>query len=369
VNLTRVRDVVDNDGPFTTLHVEVGRASENPAEQIQARWTSIRHRLEADRVDPGLVSDLESRVVEPVHLPGEVRRTIVAAGDRVVLDEVQVGHNPRPESLDRDVLPDLSAWLAVADREMPFVLVIADREGADLEVHRATSRGDVETRTVTGDTYYVTKVAEGDWAQKQFQQTAENTWHHNARLVADEVRSLVRRHAPEVVLVAGEERARHEVLHALEEDGAIEARTTVVPVEAGGRAEGASRDAMWQEVHARLAEIEGNRDGDLAGQLDQARGRGDGGATGLQDVLSALAQSRVGLLALDLDAMREHTVRPGDHSGLPVPRSAAGAEELPADRVLVAAAALSGAELAVLPEALTHGGGVAALLRWTTPTD
>jgi hypothetical protein len=369
VNLTRVRDVVEHDGPFTTLHVEVGRASENAAEQIQARWTSIRHQLERDHVDPDLVADLESRVVEPVHLPGEVRRTIVAAGNEVVFDEVQVGHNPRPELLDRDVLPDLSAWLAVADREIPFVLVVADREGADLEVHRATSRGDVRTETVTGDTFYVTKVAEGDWAQKQFQQTAENTWHHNARLVADEVRTLVRRHAPKVVLVAGEERARSEVLHAIQEDGAVEARTTVVPVGAGGRAEGASRDALWQEVLARLAEVEGTRDGDLAGRLDQARGRGTGGATGLQDVLSALSQARVDLLALDLDAMREHAVRPSEHSGLPVPAAAAGSDELPADRLLVAAAALSGADLAVLPEALTHGGGVAALLRWTTPGD
>ena len=47
-----------------------------------------------------------------------------------------------------------------------------------------------------------------------------------------------------------------------------------------------------------------------------------------------------------------------------LPASAQDATGLPADRVLVAAAALTGADLTVLPAAMTHGGGASALLRW-----
>jgi hypothetical protein len=81
--------------------------------------------------------------------------------------------------------------------------------------------------------------------------------------------------------------------------------------------------------------------------------------------LQALAQARVDRLVLDLDALHEREVRPADHPGLALPAGVDASKSLPADRVLVAAAALSGAELSVLPAELSRGGGVAALLRWT----
>jgi hypothetical protein len=57
-----------------------------------------------------------------------------------------------------------------------------------------------------------------------------------------------------------------------------------------------------------------------------------------------------------------------------LPELAASADELPADRVVVAAAALTDAALSVLPAAMARGGGVSALLRWSDnapaePTD
>ena len=43
MDLRRVRPVFEESGPFVTVHVEVGRANENPEGQIEARWTSVRH--------------------------------------------------------------------------------------------------------------------------------------------------------------------------------------------------------------------------------------------------------------------------------------------------------------------------------------
>jgi hypothetical protein len=69
-------------------------------------------------------------------------------------------------------------------------------------------------------------------------------------------------------------------------------------------------------------------------------------------------------LVVDLAALGERTIRPKDHPGLPLPEPAASAADVPAGRALVAAAAMSGAQMTLLPKGMSHGGGVAALLRW-----
>jgi hypothetical protein len=364
MDLTAVRPVFDALGPFLTLHLEVGRTDEDGVEQQEARWTRVRHDLEHHAFPADVLERIGELVRENTHQPGEVRRTVVATETGVLFDSVQPGHSHRAETVDHGDLPDLSGWLTQEDQAVPFVLVVADRTGADLEVHRAATGRAVERREVTGETFYITKVAEGDWAQKQFQQTAENAWHQNAQLVADEVASLVGRHRPQAVLVAGEVRARSEVVKALSGEGVVD--VPVLEVESGGRAAGASEEALWAEVREKVTEVARSADADVAAALDEARGRGEGAATGLDEVLDALAKAQVERLVLDLDALEDKVVEPGRHPGLVLPEPAlSSGREVPAARALVAAAALTGARLTLLPEEMGRGGGASALLRWS----
>jgi Bacterial archaeo-eukaryotic release factor family 2 len=362
MHLHRIRPVVEHDGPFLSLHVEVGRTTEDAAQQRDARWTSIRHELERLQLADALINDVRERLDQNTHVSGEARRTLVLAGGEVVFDDVQPGSSNWPETVQHAPLPDLAGWLTAADQELPFVLVVADRTGADIEVHRAAASPPTAQETVTGETFYITKVAEGDWAQKQFQQTAENTWHENAKLVSEAVRSLERSHRPRVIFVAGDVRARSEISKLLESGGS---GPTILTVESGGRADGASEDALWKEIRQHLAGLQGEQDADLAGLLDEARGRGEGAVHGLEEVANALAQARVDRLVLDLGRAREHLMSAAAYEGLPVPAAARDAE-VPADGILVAAAALTDASLSLLPAGMGRGGGISALLRWTT---
>jgi hypothetical protein len=338
----------------------VGRASENPAEQVAARWTRVRHELEREGLDAALVEQVGERLQEVTHEPGEVRRTLVVAGGRIVFDEVQPGHNPAPEVLEQAALPDLAAWLTAEEQVLPFVLAKVDREGADLEVHRAVSGVATDEESVTGQTFNITKVAVGDWAQRQYQQYAENAWEQNAREVAESIVTMARKHATSAVMVAGEVRARSEVMKALQDQGAEIG--PYLELESGGRAAGASEEALWADVREQLRTLQAARDADVAAQLDEARGRGEGAATGLEEVLPALAKAQVDRLVLDLAAIGERTVDVGRYDGLALPPGTTG--ELPADRVLVAAGALSGADVTLLPASMARGGGASALLRW-----
>lgn len=358
MKLAAVRDVFTHAGPFVTVHAEVGRETEDARAQLDARWGNIRRQLEQEGLDGALIERIGERIHENTRVPGQARRTIVAADDEIVFDDVQVGHSMWPETAEVAPLPDLSGWLRQADGTLPFLLVVASRDGADIDFYRATSDPTAEHHEVQGETLHLQKVPQGDWAQKQYQQRSENVWKHNAEEVADVVRSVYRRHRPRAVLLAGEERARAEVTSALDD-----LDSELIQIEAGGRAAGASEEALWEEIRVTLARLAAYDQQQVADRLSENVGQGRGAAQGVDDVLDALVKGQVERLVMDLDSAGERTVRPAEHPGLALP-AAIGDAELPADRVLVAAGALTDVEVTVLPTQQTAGPGVAALLRW-----
>jgi hypothetical protein len=359
MNLTGIQHLYSHDGPFVTIHMDVSRTTEDASQQLDARWRRARQCLEGEGVDEAAREGLRERIYEPTNVSGEVRRTLVWADDEILLDDVRAGHTTWPEATTVGPLPDLSAWIAQADGQLPFVLVTADREGADIDFYRAISKPYAKHDEVHGSTLHLTKVPQGDWAQKRFQQRAENVWRRNAREVADAVRSAVADHRPRVVILAGDERARSVTAESL--DGL---HSEVVQVESGGRAPGSSDEALWSEVGAVLSRLEADDDQRVTDRLLEKTGQGSGAARGLADVLKALVQGQVERLVLDLEAAHGLTVTPSEHPGLALPSRAANEVNLPADQVLVAAGAKTDAVLSVLPTELTKGGGVAALLRW-----
>ena len=359
MQLGTLQDVYAHRGPFVTVHLDVSRHSEDAAQQIEARWTNVRHDLERAGVDPKLVEQIGERVQQRDDIPGEVRRTIVAAGGEIVFDDVLAGTTPWPESVSVGELPDLSGWLHQADGQVPFLLVVADREGADLDFYRALARTESTHTEVDGKDLHIHKYQGGGWAHRRFQQRSENQWESNAREVAEEIRGVVARHRPRAVVVAGDERARN--LIAGELDGL---QAEVHQVEGGGRAEGSSEDALWQDVRRVLAQIEATDQQALTDRLDEKWGQGSGAVLGLDDVLRALVQRQVETLVVDLQKARDVKVDPSRFPGLELPGNALEHKDLPADQVLVAAGAATDSALSVIPAEQAKGGGIAAVLRW-----
>ncbi len=359
MQLGTLQELYAHQGPFVTVHLDVSRDTEDAAQQIDARWTNIRHDLERAGVDPKLVERIGDRVQQRDDIPGEVRRTIVAADGEVVFDDVLAGTTPWPESVSVGELPDLSGWLQQADGQVPFLLVVADREGADLDFYRAAARSGSTHTEVGGTDLHLHKYQGGGWSHRRFQQRSENAWESNAREVAEEIRGVVSRHRPRAVVLAGDARARSLIAAGLE---GVQAE--VHQVEGGGRAEGSSDESLWQDVRRVLAQIEATDQQALTERLEEKWGQGSGAVLGVDDVLQALVQRQVQTLVVDLQKARELKVDPARFPGLELPGNALGHKDLPADQVLVAAGAATDAEITVLPAEQGKGGGVAAVLRW-----
>jgi hypothetical protein len=362
MELARLRPVYEHPGPYLTVHAEVGRSAEDALDQLDARWTRIRHELERLEAARSLVDEVGERLRANTHVEGEVRRTIVACGDEVIFDDVQGAHSMWPETVDMGDLPDLASWLRLVDQEIPFLLVQVDRTGGDIDFYRALARPVSQHASVEGGTFHIRKVPEGGWAQDHFQQSAEDLWQRNAREVAEVLTKLARRVRPWAILVGGDVRAVQELTDELETAGEV----AVVKLESGGRAEGTSEDALWHEVSVVLADLQAHAEKDVSDRLAEAAGREAAAAVGTAAVIDALVRQQVDRLVLDLDGLADGSIRPAEHPGLVLPERALAATDLPADRALVAAAALQGSHLSLLPTELQPGtDGVSALLRWS----
>lgn len=366
MQLDIVRPLFDRTGPYLSLHLDVSRATEDARQQLEARWNTARRSLEGEEISAEVLEDIGARLQEPTGLPGEVWRTIVATRDEVLLDQFRAGHSTWPESVAVGPLPDLAGWLSLTDGQVPLLLVRVDRSGADIEAYVAPSRPVAEERTVEGEDYQLTKIDQGGWAQDKYQQRAENLWEANAKEVADEITSMYRRLRPRLIVLAGDVRARTDLAGLL---GDLQG-ASVQQVESGGRAAGTSDESLWEDVRRLLAELEAHRIDDLLQRIQRGLAVGEGVVHGVDRVADALVKGEVEQLVLSLDDARAVTVSAADHPGLALPQSALEAGTLPADQVLLAAAALTGAEAVVLPTGvplpreLTLANGTVALLRW-----
>jgi len=297
MHLTALRDLVHRPGPFVTVRADVGRTTEDAPQQLDARWTTIRHALEHASAASGLIARFDERLHERPAAAGPLRRTLVGEADEIVFDDVQAGETSWTEGVDVAPLPDLAGWVARADRDIPFALVVADRKGADIEFHRGLAVPIFDEETVEGEDFQITKVPEGDWAQAQYQRSAENVWKETAEEVAEAVRSGIQRHRPRLVVLAGDVRAR-----GLIEDALAGVGVPLILTDAGGRAAGSSDQALWDDVRRILAETEAHDEIDVVDRLKADQGRG--AAHGLDEVVDALVRGQVDRLVVDLETAR-----------------------------------------------------------------
>lgn len=342
-----MRDVVSTPGPYATAYLDVGRNRENAEHEIALRWHELRQSL----VEQGAHNDaLEALDASVAEVPAEGRgRCLAAAGGRMRLDR-PMPEPPRRLTARWSPLPQVWPYLAQLPRPLPYVVAVVDRTGADLFAFELAPDGLLRTRddqVVHGGEYPITKVATGGLAQPRYHQRAENLWEANARKVAAEADRLFDEVGAELLIAAGDPRARS----ALQAELSNRSRRSLAETEAGGRGLGTSDDTLADAIDGL---VETRYSAQLSDTLTRF-GNQDGGADGLPETLRALREGRVDTLLVRDDPDAEATLFIG-----PEPFQLAGtAEELTqldvrqperdrVDSALVRAAAAGDAQLVIL---------------------
>ncbi|QNN52388.1 Vms1/Ankzf1 family peptidyl-tRNA hydrolase [Nocardioides mesophilus] len=358
---TLLADMYQSAGPFASVTVDVSQDTQSGAHEHEIRVRdACRELLEAGAYE-AVVAAVADRLRADVGEPAPVARTVVANPEGVLFDRVVHTRVSRPR-VSWGPLPDISAWIEAEDGATPFVLALVDHEGGDVGVYSSDVPEPVVETSPGGETWHVHKVPSGGWSQMRYQRVTENVWRRNAEAVAEEVLSRVRS-GPRLVLLAGDPHAVGEVRKGLEGTPA-----EVVHLQTGTRAEDGGVEARQQAIREALFDHAVARRTELAQTLEDRLGRHEAVAVDVDEVADAFVRGQVDTLLLDPEAAAERTLRPRDHPGLMLGEFPV-LKEVPADRALIAAAALTGADVAVERAEALGGRPVAALLRWDQPAE
>ncbi|MGW5720330.1 Rv2629 family ribosome hibernation factor [Amycolatopsis sp. NPDC003865] len=361
MDTTALRGLTAADGPFASVHFDFSHDTEDAAKLLGLRLKEIEAGLSDQRADPATVEAVLRAVRDSEPPVGKAGRSIVAAHGEVLLDR-RLAAPPPAQVVRFSALPYLLPLATHTEETPAYVLVVADRIGAEITEHAA---GRARTATVEGENHPVHKVRGGGPAHHTLQNAAEETARRNLATVAEQVTKAVERSGARLVVLAGEKQARTALREMLPEHVGRIAHE----VEGGSRAEGSSRAELDRRVHELLAGRHLAELDELAEKFRAGSGREDGLAvSGLEAVTSALAEANVETLLIG---------SPGDTAvfGGPDPAQVAvgkaGLQALGvpepqqrrADEALPFAAVATGADVVVLDERVELWEGFGAILR------
>jgi hypothetical protein len=377
--------LTDLSGPFATVVLDASRDQAISDREVYLRWDAQARSL-AEAGAPGdVIAALAPAVTAPTGRSGSVGRLAVAHDGRVALDLVLPEPPVRESSLWGPV-PDLLP--AVRALRGYLRLVLAEVDSAGAEIHVVTPWGEAAHREVEGDHDVLHRVPGGGWAQRRYQARVEDSVARNADEVAEALADVVRRYRPELVLLAGEEKAVSEVL----DSAPAEVSNRVVRLRHGRRAAGADERARDEEVGVAVAERLREQAADVIDRFSREEALQLAAVQGVQDVVTALQRGQVEELLLVNDPSSDLTLwatgRPEqlaiDPAELPS-MGAADGQRTRADAAIVWAAIGTGAGITLFDDLPNDPlddreaespprlrDGIGALLRWvdeSTPRD
>jgi hypothetical protein len=342
-------------GPFASVYLSTDRSYEGWAHVVPRRWARLRARLGESGAPCGVLGPLGDLLLNPAEAaPG---RAAFAEGGDIVLTE-PLPRPPRRETARWSLLPHVVPLLAQRGERVPHLQVLADRLGADVIIMVDGPRREL---VVEGAPWPPPKVNERDVSDPRYERDLEETWRRNAAAVAEVVDKEAHGAGAEVIVLAGDPKARGLILEHLAKDTAR--RVTVA--EHGSRAPGAVLNRFQAEVEQALAAWADRRRAELldayaagvsvAGLQETARALRDARVQTvlLRDDPSSVAMMWIGPEACQLSTDQDELAAWG--ADRPVPERA--------DAALARAIAATDAELWFV-DAIDSPDGVGAVLRF-----
>jgi hypothetical protein len=368
MRLSRLRPLYERHGPWTSVYLDVSRNTEHSAEVLQTRWRETRDALAAAGSEDATLAALEPVVLQPQGLPGRHGLAVFAAGGSVHHTELLSGP-PRREIADVALLPHTLPLAAQAVTEVPYLRVLVDHTGGDIE-YAAVGRLS-RTQSVEGSTDFpLRKVNPGGWRQNHVQQSVDESWRRNAGEVAEAAVALADRYDVEVFVIAGDPRSRPMLLEQLPDRW----RRRVVLTDVGSRGAGADPSRLEELTIQAVADQAAADDEALLGRYRSERDRQGAAAIGLPAVVAALQRGQVDtvLLVDDPSSTAELWVGPQALELAFDPQQLRSMNVEPlrvrADAALMRAIVCSDAELVFVgPDDLGADETVAAVLRYADP--
>jgi hypothetical protein len=302
------------------------------------------------------------------HSEGASRLVVASTADGEVKLAVSLPTTPAQPVAEVAPLPRLLPLVDDATARIPYVLVVADRTGAEVLGYYDVDEVAGEV-AVKGTPTIARSPADGNWKYRQHQHLLEKNWvDHLANDVVGVVGALAETIDAQLVIGVGDQRELQAIKKHL--PPSLVPRWTEV---AGGRGQDGSDGLVDERVRAVVARHVVDRTLTLLEDYAQERGQHKRACDGLEDVVAALRKAQVQTLLITTAADQDATLFFGpDPSQLAMTASELvdlgvdAPQSGPAVDVLLRAAVGTGADVEVVPHEMEQSprGGVGAVLRY-----
>ncbi|MFC4903110.1 Vms1/Ankzf1 family peptidyl-tRNA hydrolase [Kocuria oceani] len=365
----RYAELFKSTGPWCTVYTDISTGTVDSLHAIDVLPENICRELEQQGASKADLAAVEAAVRPAEGVPDPVCRYLLVRDGTVEIDEVLPGPLAGRGVLEVGEVPDLTPLFRHRPDDFPYVVAEVGRDGGEICLEYASRARALDEQQIEGETEHLKKFPGGGWSQGRWQRHTEDVWRRNTEQVAEQIDKVVAGSGAQLVVLAGDLRARGLV----EEQLSKAARALVSVVDANTRAEGSQSADFAHQVEGRVAEVIAHRQHELLERLAEQRGRPDPTAvSGIEPVVAALQQAQAETLLIDdthLDAEQELLALDAEPWIAVTESEAVGARVLgrvPADAALVRAAVLTdGRPVFVPPGALPDSTDVAALLRWS----
>src|SRR4051812_4908270 len=277
------------EGPFTTIYLATPSDSEDAPEQLDIRWKNVLRELEEQAVEEATREALTAARGD--HGRGNTRVMVAAHG--TVHLAISLPQPPAQELVVTESLPRLVPLLDALVLQVPHVVVLADRKGADVLAYTA-GPDPVETGTVTNERFPQRKVKVGGWATKRFSNDVEESWEASARDVAALVDKVAQDIDARLIIASGDERA----LQLIGPHLPTQLVDRYVEIGGGGRHVDGSDDVIADDVLRVLSDVVASDTVELLEKYAEERGQNDRASDGVAATIESLRMGQVETLIL-----------------------------------------------------------------------
>src|SRR3954470_15185208 len=129
VHAPELAELMSQPGPFLSVYLATEAEIDNAAQREQLRWKNAREQAASQGADEATLAAIDG-LVGDAHLEGQTLAVIARDGKAIHVD-----HHPEPPARDLvrwSALPSIGPLVEWRQLQVPHVMVIADRTGADL---------------------------------------------------------------------------------------------------------------------------------------------------------------------------------------------------------------------------------------------
>ena len=367
MDTTDIAKLYTTHGPYVSLYLNTPTAVENAAQRLDLTWRSTRKELLDAGVDEATVDALEPAVLDD---RTEGNSVVAFASHGTLLYSRRLPEELGRETAINGALPYVTPLLSWRQSRVPYVVVLADRTGAEILAY-VDDVEPVVSEEVQGSHDVIRRVQPGGWSQLRYQHRAEDSWEGNAREIVDEIDRAVRSVDAKAILVGGDVHAVRLIQEHLPETckGLVH-----VLEQGGGRATDGGTPFTAAEIIETMGTVAAERLEAVLAEFQEERGQGDRATDGVAATVEAIRKAQVGTLLIHDDPDDDRMLWFGDDPSLvacarnDLDGVADHCEQGRLADVLVRAAVGTGADVIVVPSSGGAGvpnDGCGAILRYS----